>query len=126
MIAYLDTQSVVFLSQGNAKLFTRDAQRSLRQSELFISPLVLVELEILNEIQRVKPSGRDILRQLQHDIGLRICDLPFQTVADIARDESWTRDPFDRIIVAQAKARGFADLISSDTEIKQHYPRTVW
>jgi PIN domain nuclease of toxin-antitoxin system len=41
-------------------------------------------------------------------------------------DEKWTRDPFDRLIVANAKANGFAWLISADEHIRNHYPRAVW
>jgi PIN domain nuclease of toxin-antitoxin system len=52
--------------------------------------------------------------------------LPFAVVASAALDEKWTRDPFDRLIVANAKANGFAWLISADEEIARHYPRTVW
>ena len=37
----------------------------------------------------------------------------------------WTRDPFDRVIVAQAAARD-ADLLSRDELIGQYYPRVVW
>jgi PIN domain nuclease of toxin-antitoxin system len=44
--------------------------------------------------------------------------------ASIALDEKWTRDPFDRLIVANAK--GFAWLISADEAIRKHYPRAVW
>jgi len=33
---------------------------------------------------------------------------------------------FDRLIVANAKANGFAWLISADEEIARNYPRTVW
>jgi PIN domain nuclease of toxin-antitoxin system len=41
-------------------------------------------------------------------------------------DEAWTRDPFDRVIVAHAKSNGMAHLIGSDATMKKHYPRTVW
>jgi PIN domain nuclease of toxin-antitoxin system len=47
-------------------------------------------------------------------------------VANAALEEKWTRDPFDRLIVANAKANGFAWLISADEEIARNYPRTVW
>ena len=55
-----------------------------------------------------------------------MCDLPFTVVSQAALAEGWTRDPFDRMIVAQAKANGFAWLVSSDGQIVKHYPRTVW
>jgi len=57
---------------------------------------------------------------------VRRCDLSFGSIVQAALDDKWTRDPFDRTIVAHAKANGFSNLISSDEEIRQHYPRTIW
>ncbi len=126
MIAYLDTNIVVWLAQGNLAPITSTATRILEQADLLISPMVLIELEYLYEIQRIKLPSRDILLKIEHELGVRICDLPFPRVAAVVVDEKWTRDPFDRIIVAQAKANGLASLISSDEEIAINYPRTVW
>jgi PIN domain nuclease of toxin-antitoxin system len=126
VIAYLDTNVVVWLAQGNLAPITPTATRILEQGDLLISPMVLVELEYLYEIERIKLSARDLLLKLEHELGLRVCDLPFPRVAAVVVDEKWTRDPFDRIIVAQAKANGLASLISADEEIARNYPRTVW
>jgi PIN domain nuclease of toxin-antitoxin system len=79
-----------------------------------------------SKIKRSKLPARDIQRKVEHELGVRLCDLPFSTVANAALDEKWTRDPFDRIIVANAKAKGFAWLISADESMRRHYPRTVW
>ena len=125
MIAYLDTHAAIRLADGRLHI-GRDAARLIHRSELLISPLVLVELEDLHEIGRLALPARDILRKLEHEIGLRLCDLPFAEVARAALDEKWTRDAFDRIIVAQARLNGLAPLISSDEKIAEHYPRTVW
>ncbi len=126
MIAYLDTNVVVRLSQGNLPRIRSQTRKILEQAVLLISPVVLIELEFLYEITRIKLSGRDILKKVEHEIGVRVCELPFALVADAAIDEKWTRDPFDRMIVAQAKTNGLAFLVSADEEIAQHYPRTIW
>jgi len=44
------------------------------------------------------------MKTLPHETKLRLCDLPFPLIAAAALDEKWTRDPFDRLIVANAKA----------------------
>lgn len=88
--------------------------------------MVLLEFEYMNEIGRSALRGQDILRKLEQELDVRVCDLPFADVARAALDEKWTRDPFDRIIVAQARLNGLATLISSDEEIAEHYPRAVW
>lgn len=126
MIAYLDTNVVVWLAQGNLTRISPAAQEILEQADLLISPMVLVELEYLYEVNRIKLPSRDVRLKVEHEIGVRVCDLSFASVANVVVDERWTRDPFDRIIVAQAKANGIALLLSSDEEIARHYPRTVW
>ena len=126
MIAYLDTQVVQWLMHGSSKKLTRDAKSLIDTAELLISPMVTLELELLFEIRRAKLSWREMQAKLESEIGLRICDLPFNRVAHIALGENWTRDPFDRIIVAHAKANGLAYLISADQEIRKHYQRAVW
>jgi PIN domain nuclease of toxin-antitoxin system len=87
---------------------------------------VLVEIELRHEIARCKLSPSVIVRELLENYGVPFCDLPFATIAFAALDEKWTRDPFDRLIVANAKANGIAWLISADETIRKHYPRTVW
>lgn len=97
----------------------------MENSELLISPIVLVELQYLFEIKRTDISSRDILLKVEHELNVRVCNFPFPLVAKVAVDQDWTRDLFDRIVVAQAKANGFSLLVSADEEIAKHYPRTV-
>ena len=124
--AYLDTHTVVWLAAGKLSRISPKARARLETAELLLSPMALLELEYLHELGRIKLAGRDVFQKVAHETGLRLCDLPFPLIASAALDEQWTRDPFDRLIVAHAKANGFAPLISADEEIRQHYPRTVW
>jgi len=126
VIAYLDTHVVVWLTTNKVSRLGSKAQKLLETGDLLFSPMALLELEYLHELKKTRLSARDLLRKLEHEIGLRLCDLPFPTIANVALDEGWTRDPFDRLIVANAKANGFAWLISADEVIRKHYPRTVW
>jgi PIN domain nuclease of toxin-antitoxin system len=70
------------------------------------------------------PAG-SLLQTLGRDLGVRLCDLPFADVVTAALRQSWTRDPFDRIIVAQAALRR-APLITRDATIRAHYHRALW
>jgi len=126
VIAYLDTHALVRLALGRSRLIGREASRLIERAELRISPMVLVELEYLYEIGRLKLRSRDIHTKVEHELGLKLCDFPFAAVANAAIDETWTRDVFDRIIVAHARANGLAPLISADDAVAEHYPRTVW
>ena len=124
--AYLDTQVVVWLATGKLSRFSSNSRDLLEGTGLLLSPIVLLELECLYELKRIKLPARDIQRKLEHEVDARLCELPFATIAEAALDEKWSRDPFDRMIVANAKANGFAWLISADEEIRKHYPRAVW
>lgn len=126
MIAYLDTNVVVWLAQGDLRRISPKAQELLEQADLLISPMVLVELEYLHEVQRILLSSREILLKVEHELGIRVCDLPFPNIVNVVIDEKWTRDPFDRTIVAHAKANGLTILITADEEIRKHYPKAVW
>jgi PIN domain nuclease of toxin-antitoxin system len=126
VIAYLDTNVAVWLAQGALTRLSPQAKQTVEKSDLLISPIVLVELEYLYEVHRIKLPSQDVFVKLQHEIGLRICDLAFTSIASVTVGEKWTRDPFDRIIVAHAKANGLAPLVSADQEIQQHYLRTIW
>ncbi len=88
--------------------------------------MVLVELEYLYEIQRSKVPAVQVTAKLQAELGIEVCDYPFSKVAYAAIGESWTRDAFDRIIVAHAKANGMAPLITADEHIQAHYPQAIW
>jgi PIN domain nuclease of toxin-antitoxin system len=124
--AYLDTGVAVWLSERKLSSLSKDAKGVLRRADLLISPIVLIELEILYEIRRIVLRSREIQMKLEHELSVQVCGFSFPSIAQAALNEKWTRDPFDRIIVAHAKANGFAALISADEHIAKHYSRTVW
>jgi PIN domain nuclease of toxin-antitoxin system len=124
-LTYLDTHVVAWLYAGRVDLFSRRAATAIEDGELLISPMVTLELQYLQETGRIAAGATTIVRALQAQIGLRICDLVFPTVVDSALEQSWTRDPFDRVIVGQAAAAG-KSLVSKDRSIRRHYRRTVW
>jgi PIN domain nuclease of toxin-antitoxin system len=124
--AYLDTEVALWLASGALERLTPKARALLETADLLLSPMAFLELEYLSQIKLIRLNARDLMRKLKSEVGLRLCDLPFSQVAVAALDENWTQDPFDRMIVAQAKANGFSPLVSADGEISRHYPRTVW
>lgn len=97
-----------------------------RGRELCLSPLVLVEIEILIEIGRVKlPNADLLLADLQDRLDLSLSDASMAAISKSACGFAWTRDPFDRLIVANAMADG-AQLITADQMILRHFDRAVW
>src|ERR1022692_2283197 len=66
-----------------------DSQLAFEKAAVRFSPMVVLELEYLYEIvwdQRYDPDSN-----------------PFPIIAEIAIGETWTRDPFDRLIVSMPR-----------------------
>ena len=126
VICYLDTQVMVWLCEKRLNRLTPSATAAIEQSDLLISPMVLLELEYLYEIKRIVRPPQALLNQLETQMGLRLCEHPFPAIVQTALFETWTRDPFDRVIVAHARSNGYAPLVTSDDKIRENYPTTVW
>jgi PIN domain nuclease of toxin-antitoxin system len=124
-VTYLDTHAVVWLYEGRVGKLSKTALDRIQSDALFISPAVILEIQFLHEIQRVTRTGPSMVAALSKDIGLQVCQLEFQSVVASALDQSWIRDPFDRLIVAHAAAND-APLITRDEKIRRHYKRAVW
>ncbi len=124
-MTYLDTHAVAALYQGDLSPFSAVALRVIDEEEdLRISPMVLLELEYLREIKRIKVPARRIVDSLAAEIGLKICDASFADVARKALEERWTRDPFDRLILAQARLHA-AGLVTKDRLLRSRYAHAL-
>ena len=124
-LIYLDTHVVAWMFAGRTDLIPEGVRALLDQHELMISPAVKLELQDLFETRRTAEPAQVVVEALGRDVGLKVCDLPFPSVVEVALGQSWTRDPFDRLIVSQAALRG-ASLISKDELIRQHFGQAVW
>ena len=126
MSVYIDTHVVIWLCEGLTEKLTAASAQAIESSQVEVSPMVLIELEYLFEIKRVLKPAMALFDQLHTLIGLRMSDHAFPAVAQAAVFETWTRDPFDRIIVAQARADGYSGLVTADAKIHEHYSKTIW
>ena len=121
MNAHLDTHVALWMAAGDAKRL-RPVASKLRRARLLVSPVVVVEMEILHEIGRIRSPVDEILTILREDHG--VVDAS-GTIADIARALGWTGDPFDRFIVAHAIASQ-ATLLTADVTILEHCACARW
>jgi PIN domain nuclease of toxin-antitoxin system len=122
-LIYLDTHVVAWLFAGRLDLIPPRVRALL--DDLIISPAVKLELQYLFEIRRTAEPARVVLESLGREVGLKVCDLAYADVVEVALDQSWTRDPFDRVIVGQAALRG-SSLVTGDRLIREHFERAVW
>lgn len=119
-VAYLDTHVVFWLygEGAGARLTDRARTALLEAPELRISPMVRLELQYLREAQRIGVGPAPILDELGAPVGPVVCSAAFEAVVREAERHSWTRDPFDRLVVAQAALHD-APLITKDASIRE-------
>lgn len=122
---YLDTHVVVWLYDGEVGKLSKAAAQKIQGEDLFISPAVILELQFLHEIQRLRPTASTMVATLAKEMALQVSDLSFIAVVESATEQKWVRDPFDRLIVAQAVAND-APLVTKDERIRKHYRHAIW
>jgi PIN domain nuclease of toxin-antitoxin system len=123
-LTYLDTHAALWLCTGEVRLSPR-ALEYVERDDLLVSPVVLLEMRMLQEIGRVNIGPGEWMAILHRDFGVAVCRLPLQRVVSASLDLPWTRDPFDRLIVAQTiTANG--RLITKDQRIQKNFQAAVW
>ncbi len=125
MKAFLDTHAAVALAEGEREVFGPAAIDILERAALFVSPVVRLELAYLAEIGRLSVEPDEILGHLAAALGIVQSDDPMAAVVAEAMHLAWTRDPFDRLLVATA-ALHRAPLITNDQRIHENFADAVW
>lgn len=124
-LTQLDTHVVLWLHEPRLDLLSEPAAEAIEEGELTVSPMTLLELRYLYELGRTTVDGSTVLEHLEELIGLRVDDTSFRRVVSVAAEQTWTRDPFDRLIAAQALASG-AKLVTADKTIRANLSIAVW
>ena len=124
MSCFLDTHIAIWLFEKRLDLLSEKAKEIMEENDLFISPIVKMEIEYLFEIEKIKDDADTVIGYLSRSLDLQFEKSDFLEVLEISIHEKWTRDPFDRLIVAQAKFKDYL-LISKDKKISKNYFRTI-
>jgi PIN domain nuclease of toxin-antitoxin system len=124
-IVFVDTHIVVWLFEANLERLSKNAQDCLEHSQILVSPMVQLELEFLREIKRIRHKSDYILDALLDSIGLEVSYTNFHQIVNHAKALTWTRDPFDRLITAEAMALN-APLVTLDQLIRKHYSEVIY
>jgi PIN domain nuclease of toxin-antitoxin system len=99
----LDTNALIWLEARHR----RSRPLSRWTGHLYISPANLLEIQFLLEAERIRLRGNARIDNLMDDPRWVLDDPPAAAWFDVARDLSWTRDPFDRLLAAHARYRGW-------------------
>jgi len=122
----IDTHVAVWLYQGEIERFSAAALAALESGQIVIPAMAFLELEFLHEIGRIQKGAHAIVRDLQRRIGLAFSQATQAAVAEQAIAETWTRDPFDRVIVAEARLLELP-LVTKDRQLLESpLLRTIW
>jgi PIN domain nuclease of toxin-antitoxin system len=124
-VIQIDTHMVIWLAERRMSALSPTARRLAERERLEISPMVLMELETLHEAGKLKNEPDRLVRVVEREFGLSVSRAGFAEVIVSARSFAWTRDPFDRLIVANAMADG-ARLITADAAILANFEGAVW
>jgi PIN domain nuclease of toxin-antitoxin system len=124
-VIYLDTNVLLWLAGAPEQL--SDTARAVidEHEQLLFSPMVELEIEYLYEVGRIRQPSSEVIAHLRGVIHINSCNRSFASVVAKARELKWTRDPFDRIIAAQA-ALGPDPLLTRDRIIQANYSEAIW
>jgi PIN domain nuclease of toxin-antitoxin system len=125
MKAFLDTHAAIFLWEGRGELFGSGSRELLERAVLLASPMVRLEMGFLREVGKLRVEPDQILGALTSDYGVTITADPMDRLVPLAMPLSWTRDPFDRLLVATALLHE-APLITRDARIQEYFAGAVW
>lgn len=113
-VILLDTNAVIWLQERHRR--TRSLESAAR---LYLSPASLLELQILIEAGRLRQRQNRPLSELGQNASLSLDEPPAGRWFSVAADVGWTRDPFDRLLVAHARVRGWK-LATADRLLLEH------
>ncbi len=121
----LDTHVVAWLYDDPERLVPPSVRRRLDDEPIGLSPFVRLELQSLYEVGRMSVPAQVVVDELAPKLEMSLTDPPSAAVCERAATLGWTRDPFDRLISAQALVDG-SPLVTKDRTILEHLGLAWW
>ena len=123
----LDTQALLWWFEGGERL-SRTARQAIAASESEVSvPIVAVwELAIKTAIGKLDAQALlDGAEQRFRSIGFQVMAVTLDHALRVASLPTHHKDPFDRMLVAQAQAESLT-IVSSDPIFERYGVRRLW
>jgi PIN domain nuclease of toxin-antitoxin system len=124
-IAYLDTHVVLWLYDALTDKLSPSAKAAIENNEVYIAQIVRLELQALYELGYIKTRPEVIINHLSNAIGLHQSDVPMEKIITAAIKLTWTSDPFDRMIAAEALVTDFP-LVTKNSSLRKHLKHSIW
>ena len=122
---HLDTHVLIWLHIPSPDRLSAAARDHVASERCLISPMVMLELNYLHERGRIPEPAKAVFKSVAEGIGLELSRAGFGDVVAAAEALAWTRDPFDRLIVATAAAEG-SRLLTADELIRKNFTGAIW
>jgi PIN domain nuclease of toxin-antitoxin system len=102
----LDTHFLIWLALGSRRL--AEFPWIERYRPWGVSPVSFLEIQFLGEIGRLSVRNPEFVDTVMSDSRFTVDDIATVTLVRHALRLDWTRDPFDRLLVAHSAARRVA------------------
>ena len=118
MTLLLDTHFLVWLVLGSKRL--AEFPWLDRYRPWGVSPVSFLEIQFLAEIGRLSVRNPEFTDTVMEDMRFTVDDIPLETLVRHALRLDWTRDPFDRLLVAHSSTRR-VPFCTTDHRIRSHH-----
>ncbi len=124
-VIYLDTHVVLWLYDALTDRLSSTAKAAIENNEIYIAQFVRLELQALYDTGHIKTRPKVIINYLSKTIGLRLSNVAMERIITAAMKLSWTNDPFDRMIAAEALITD-CPLITKNRTMRRHLSHCLW
>ncbi len=123
----LDTHTIIWFLNGDEKLSNKSLNIIDNQDNLkFVSVATIWEIAIKISLDKFKfDKGFKKFLDLINDNGFELIPISFEHALIVSSMEFIHRDPFDRLIIAQAIADNLT-IITRDEHIAKYNVNTIW
>jgi PIN domain nuclease of toxin-antitoxin system len=119
----LDTHTLIWWAEDSPRLPPATDSRIRHAAEALVSVASAWEIAIKTSLGRMAMPRA--LEDILSEAGFDLLPVTLAHTAEVARLPHHHRDPFDRMLIAQARAEGLA-LVSHDHMVRSYDVHVVW
>lgn len=125
----LDTSTFLWITGGDLNRLSQKARQAVENSEnsFCLSTASLWEIAIKYSLKRLELnlSPKEMVSELKKTSTLDFIGISPEHVVAVADLPFHHKDPFDRLLIAQAQVEGFP-ILTPDPEFRKYGIKTIW
>jgi PIN domain nuclease of toxin-antitoxin system len=122
--ALVDTHALLWWTTDDGRL-SRRARAAISAGDVLVSVVSLWEVEIKRGLGRIEIDLKELLDEVSRTEGFRILEVGASHIGALADLPPLHRDPFDRMLIAQAGAE-HVPLVSRDRALRAYPIELIW